>query len=225
MHFAKADLGVNTSTWGGAAASAGMHGLVGGMISMAAGRNFKSGFLAAGFSDLTGDDGSPSQVNARDLAEHAIAGGIGSVLGGDKFENGAVTGAFGYLYNEALTASDYTNPMCTQAGVCEHIAPNDREMGKEIVRRLRYSDRRYFWRGRSCSCLGLSISGESWVTVGRWMSKEEFAEMRETGRMVESRNGISGVSLPADSETYLAAPKAMSLPNLKCRSHQLAEWV
>jgi len=31
----------------------------------------------------------------------ATVGGVGSVLGGGKFENGAVTGAFGYLFNQA----------------------------------------------------------------------------------------------------------------------------
>jgi hypothetical protein len=30
----------------------------------------------------------------------AVAGGLGSVAGGGKFANGAVTAAFGYLYNE-----------------------------------------------------------------------------------------------------------------------------
>lgn len=33
------------------------------------------------------------------LVSHAVAGGVGSVLGGGKFENGAVTGAFGYMFN------------------------------------------------------------------------------------------------------------------------------
>jgi len=32
-------------------------------------------------------------------AEHAALGGAGAVLGGGKFANGAVTGAFGYLFN------------------------------------------------------------------------------------------------------------------------------
>jgi hypothetical protein len=32
----------------------------------------------------------------------AIAGGIGSVLGGGKFANGAQTGAFSYLFNQAM---------------------------------------------------------------------------------------------------------------------------
>jgi RHS repeat-associated protein len=98
VHFAKADLGIDSSTFGGALASAGMHGLVGGMFSMNG--NFKSGFLAAGFSDLAGDDGDLAQINGQDIAEHALTGGVGSVLGGGKFANGAITGAFGYIYND-----------------------------------------------------------------------------------------------------------------------------
>ena len=98
VHVAKADLGIGDGSIG----SGLMHGAVGGLFSMASGQGFKSGFLAAGFSDIAGDGGY-SQNTAADITAHALYGGIGSVLGGGKFANGAITGAFGYLYNEIAT--------------------------------------------------------------------------------------------------------------------------
>ncbi len=76
-----------------------MHGLVGGLLSVAQGGNFASGFLAAGFGELatplTGVD-----FSVKGVIVSSLAGGVGAVLGGGKFENGAITGAFGYLFNE-----------------------------------------------------------------------------------------------------------------------------
>ena len=75
------------------------HGLVGGIVSVAGGGDFGSGFLAGGISSL----GSASFLNLHDVAAntaiHALLGGIGAELGGGKFANGAATGAFGYLFN------------------------------------------------------------------------------------------------------------------------------
>ncbi|MDE1174397.1 MAG: hypothetical protein PW790_12115 [Parvibaculaceae bacterium] len=93
--------GVDTSTPAGLVESAGMHGIVGGVSSVASGGKFQAGFLAAAISD----GASPMQANtlgqmALGTAQTAIVGGIGSVLGGGKFADGAVTGAFGYLYND-----------------------------------------------------------------------------------------------------------------------------
>ena len=39
-----------------------------------------------------------------ELAAHIVAGGAGSVVAGGKFANGAVTGAFGYLFNSVADA-------------------------------------------------------------------------------------------------------------------------
>ena len=36
----------------------------------------------------------------------SVAGGIGAELGGGKFANGAVTGAFGYIFNKLLHKSN-----------------------------------------------------------------------------------------------------------------------
>ncbi len=80
------------------------HGFVGGLASANEGGSFQSGFLAAGFSDAAGlglgAASSPGGFQYDNVVSESITGGIGSVLGGGKFGNGAVTGAFGYLFNE-----------------------------------------------------------------------------------------------------------------------------
>ena len=80
--------------------SALMHGVAGGLASVASGGKFQSGFLAAGFADVAGPF--VDQISHGDIfmgtAASAVVGGMGSVVGGGKFENGAVTGAFGYLF-------------------------------------------------------------------------------------------------------------------------------
>jgi hypothetical protein len=67
---------------------------------VAGGGSFKSGFMAASFSDAAGGDGSGSGPSLQGAVIHSVVGGFASVLGGGKFANGAVTGAFGYLFNQ-----------------------------------------------------------------------------------------------------------------------------
>ena len=78
--------------------SAGLHGFAGGLISVAQGGKFGSGFIAAGFSDLAGGYLHLGNLPS-DTVIHAIIGGAAAELGGGKLANGAVTAAFGYLYN------------------------------------------------------------------------------------------------------------------------------
>jgi RHS repeat-associated protein len=91
------DMGLTTSQSAiGYMESAGLHGMVGGLTSVAEGGKFRSGFIAAGLSDLTAPNPNTTSL-ALGTAVSAVSGGVGSVLGGGKFGNGAVTGAFGYL--------------------------------------------------------------------------------------------------------------------------------
>ncbi len=129
IHFLKQATGLATSSGaptsaGAMLASAGAHGLVGGLASVAGGGSFGSGFLAAGFSDLAGPDVPSDHASVGAVVEHAVTGGIGSVLGGGKFENGAITGAFGYLFNEALQHAEiYRTALGEQTqcmGMCHH---------------------------------------------------------------------------------------------------------
>ena len=109
-------------------ASVALHGVVGGLVSVAGGGKFQSGFLAAGFADLAGPDpvgpGAPTEQLAANAAQAAIAGGIGSILGGGKFANGALTGAFGYLYND-LKHEKLPNGEEVTEGVNDTVGPLD----------------------------------------------------------------------------------------------------
>jgi RHS repeat-associated protein len=74
------------------------HALVGCASSAASGGSCKSGALAAAVSAaalpaMSGMNG------PQKLVASAVLGGVGSVAGGGKFANGAITGAFGYLFN------------------------------------------------------------------------------------------------------------------------------
>ena len=93
------DMGLTTSGSAiGFMESAGLHAMVGGLTSVAEGGKFRSGFIAAGLSDLTAPNPNTTPI-ALGIAISAVSGGVGSELGGGKFGNGAVTGAFGYLFN------------------------------------------------------------------------------------------------------------------------------
>lgn len=78
------------------------HGFVGGLVSEAGGGRFFSGFLAGGVSSLgpTPTGAQTWDETAAGATEDAVLGGVGSILGGGKFQNGAITGAFGYLFND-----------------------------------------------------------------------------------------------------------------------------
>jgi RHS repeat-associated protein len=86
------------------------HGFVGGVFSVAQGGSFESGFLSAGVSELA----SPyaTQLSHGNVyfgtAIEAVVGGTTSAIGGGNFANGAVTAAFGYLFNYCAHNGCYT---------------------------------------------------------------------------------------------------------------------
>jgi RHS repeat-associated protein len=91
-------------------------GAVGGILSVAQGGNFGSGFLAAGIGSLAGPLGlsQGSQFSPGGLIESATLGGIGSALGGGKFANGAESAAFSYAagasYGSGTGATNSNDP-------------------------------------------------------------------------------------------------------------------
>lgn len=74
------------------------HGVVGGLSSLAGGSGFGPGFLAGAVSGWGGAF-VPDSAAMGALAS-AVIGGTASEIGGGKFANGAVTGAFGHLFNK-----------------------------------------------------------------------------------------------------------------------------
>jgi RHS repeat-associated protein len=75
-----------------------LHAGAGCISAAASGGDCGAGALSAGLAEISGGltkDWSPQAQ----LAASVVVGGTGSVIGGGKFANGAVTGAFGYLFN------------------------------------------------------------------------------------------------------------------------------
>lgn len=77
------------------------HGLAGGLMSELRGGDFGTGFISAGFSEaaLGGVD---IQNDFLDGMAAAVVGGTAAVIGGGKFANGAITAAFGRMFNKQL---------------------------------------------------------------------------------------------------------------------------
>jgi len=94
----KADWKLANGSLGATALSA----TAGGVTSVIQGRDFKSGFLAAGLGELAGPkiESLTEDETARFLA-HGLVGGTAAVLGGGKFANGAITAAFRYAANDS----------------------------------------------------------------------------------------------------------------------------
>lgn len=84
-----------------------------GCVSAAAfGGNCGQGAASAVFGKFTTNAIGSSTVISGDLAKgiaSAVAGGVGSVIAGGKFENGAVTAAYGYLFNFLLSQEANVN--------------------------------------------------------------------------------------------------------------------
>jgi RHS repeat-associated protein len=86
------------------------HALVGCASSAASGGSCKSGALSGAVGSAMAPLTSSAFPNARtDIGQRiggtimeATAGGLASIAGGGKFANGAVTGAFGYLFNDLM---------------------------------------------------------------------------------------------------------------------------
>ncbi len=75
-----------------------VHGVVGCVTSAASGARCSEGFLSASFSKAATVNGSTPKGGAG-LVVSAAVGGTAAALGGGNFANGAVTAAFGYMFN------------------------------------------------------------------------------------------------------------------------------
>jgi RHS repeat-associated protein len=110
---------VGTATAGNYVANVAGHAAVGCVSAVASGGKCKSGALSAGLSSaaapLIGDAFRNARTDMGEMlggtAASALLGGLGSVAGGGKFGNGAVTGAFGYLFNK-LAHCEAGDPTC-----------------------------------------------------------------------------------------------------------------
>ncbi len=107
------------------------HALVGCGSSVAAGGSCGSGALPS----FAGSALRGQSFEVR-LVANTVLGGTGSVIGGGKFANGAVTGAFGYLYNEmGKPGYDYENHCLSDGQACVYplIALNPIAWARSLI--------------------------------------------------------------------------------------------
>jgi RHS repeat-associated protein len=89
--------------------SAVLKAVAGGLVSVIAGGDFKSGFLAAGITALAGPEIQSLGLGPIGNAiAYAVIGGTMAAIGGGNFANGAFTAFFTYLVTTALSASAQT---------------------------------------------------------------------------------------------------------------------
>ena len=130
------------------------HGVIGGVSSIARGGKFLHGFAAAGVAHFAvpAINRLPGVVGK--AVGSAVVGGAAAQLGGGKFVNGAKTGAFSYLFNEAMHEM-------------KQIAQSPRAVAREVNKRISVSmtvdsqtgEHRYVIRGRICSVSSAGCSG------------------------------------------------------------------
>jgi RHS repeat-associated protein len=110
------------------------HAAVGCLSSVASGGSCGSGAAAAAAgaaaTPLVNTAFPNPRGNAGDFiggtAASGVVGGLASVAGGGKFENGAITGAFGYMYNNCFSCIERLNSDPTRSGRAgDTISPLD----------------------------------------------------------------------------------------------------
>jgi len=92
------------------------HALVGCGQAVASGGKCEAGALAGGITSLAGPFINGKGFSVQSLVANSVLGGLASVAGGGKFANGAVTGAFGYLFNAAAGCMLDNSCMMAESG-------------------------------------------------------------------------------------------------------------
>ena len=167
------------------------HAAVGCAITAAGGGSCRSGAMAAGFSSFAGPVLKDLNFEAK-LVAKTVIGGTASVLGGGKFENGAITAAFGYLYNEV---NIYANDPLRNGRYGSRIAPVTQEELTGII----YNE--------NAALRGEGIQ-EADRAVGEVVLNRQSAGMREIYGTTLATPIITGSELEAIARGYGPAVEA-----------------
>jgi len=194
--------GVTGETWtsqttGQHFANVAGHAAVGCASAAASGGSCSNGAISAGvsaaYTNVTDGGAFKGQV-VMGTIEHAMLGGFASVASGGKFADGAQQGAFGYLFNECMHYE------CA----IEELWKQTQQTVLDVFNKVLDVTKEAYLQA-AMAAFPLGRAGEL-VTVGRWMSKGEFALMSDSGRVVESNLlGVTSVAFPASPTAYAGA--------------------
>jgi RHS repeat-associated protein len=147
--------------WGDVARVA-AHAAVGCATAEASGGTCKSGAMSAGFSEIATVNNWQAQ-GAYGVVSAAAIGGVSSVLGGGKFANGAITAAYGYLFNQLAHASQASGnepiPVTEQERILSRnstFALTSGDIGGAELFRIGFWEDRYL-RGDPLAANGLGV--------------------------------------------------------------------
>lgn len=114
--------------------------------------------MAAGFGKLAGPH-LPDLSGIGNAVARSTIGGFAAVLGGGKFENGAVTAAFAYLFNDAISGANETGRENGGAfkGILKRLLPIGRLL--DLVDMLRETISYYYHYTPEEGRIGIMESG------------------------------------------------------------------
>jgi hypothetical protein len=168
------------------------HALVGCASSAASGGSCESGALSGAVGSALSPLTRGIFPDARtDLGQRiggtimeATAGGLASVAGGGKFANGAVTGAFGYLFNDLMVNANgkltyVPSQIGSELDVYEDFAANPQHTYPLLL---------------PLGALGAAIFGDTLATTTlyRAVSQAEFDQLIGSGSFQSSANSLEG---------------------------------
>ncbi len=141
------------------AGSVALHAVAGCVTSVVGGSKCGPGALAAGFSKFATPLSFGNEL--ADAIKSAVVGGLASKLGGGKFENGAITGAFGYLFNQAMhgaRAAGGPGAMAARAEANDALALRIEKFFGGLWDSISYS---WTYRERALLALGIDPASEA----------------------------------------------------------------
>ncbi len=109
------------------------HGTTQGIISVAQGGRFESGFLAGAVGSVSGKLGKFGGKKGIQLTVAMALGGTASVLGGGKFSNGAVSAAFVVMFNDWRHDGNIPNDQSDEKEVPTKVDPTQTGAGDKLI--------------------------------------------------------------------------------------------
>ena len=135
--------------------------------------------------------GTPGNFDAYQFAATVVAGGVGSAIAGGKFENGAVTAAYGYLFNYLESTREHFESQKSVNQCASQLICMAGDVGGNGYAKTEYPgpNPTVKWGAYDCNC---SSDGQSYQFVGpgKYLDKNNLLGVDEiTGKQLNRRTG------------------------------------